>query len=127
MRLLPSERPITDFRNGDVVRVELTIHSAVPARVRARRGAHAFLVPRGTERTELEEGETKDWWWSRTVVLDDHLAFFARDLPQGESKIVYHMRAEAAGRAVALPARAENMYDPGRWASTAETDVAVTK
>ena len=126
MRLLPSERPVTEFRNGDVVRVELTIHSAVPREF--------VLVEEPTpsscrvaERTELEEGETKDWWWSRTVVMDDHLAFFARDVPRGESKIVYHMRAEAAGRAAALPARAENMYDPGRWASTAETDVTVAR
>ncbi len=126
MRLLPSERPVTEFRNGDVIRVELTIHSDVPREF--------VLVEEPTpsscrvsERTELEEGETKDWWWSRTVVLDDHLAFFARDLPKGESKIVYHMRAETAGRAVALPARAENMYDPGRWASTAETGVTVAR
>ena len=82
---------------------------------------------RVTERTEFDEGEERDWWWSRTVVLDDHLAFFARNLPKGESKIVYHMRAEQAGRATALPARAQNMYDPGRWASTAETRVGVAK
>ena len=126
MRLLPSERPVTEFKNGDVVRVELTIHSDFP------REFVLVTEPtpsscRVTERTDLEEGEEKDWWWSRTVVLDDHLAFFARNLPKGESKMVYHMRAEAAGVASALPARAENMYDPGRWASTAETKVEVSK
>jgi hypothetical protein len=126
MRLLPSSRPITEFKNGDVVRVELTIRSDVP------RDYVLVEEPtpsscRVTERTELDQGEEKTWWWSRTVVLDDHLAFFARSLPKGESKIVYYMRAEAAGRASALPARAANMYDPGRWASTAETRVEVSK
>ena len=126
MRLLPSERPVTEFKNGDVVRVELTIHSRVPREfVLVEEPTPSSC--RVTERTELEEGETKDWWWSRTVVLDDHLAFFARNLPQGESQIVYHMRAEGAGKAVALPARADNMYDPGRWASTAATRVGVSR
>ncbi len=126
MRLLPSQKPVTEFKNGDVIRVELTIHSDVP------RDFVLVEEPtpsscRVTERTELGEYEEKGWWWSRTLILDDHLAFFARNLPKGESKIVYHMRAEAAGRATALPARAANMYDPGRWASTAETRVEIVK
>ena len=126
MRLLPSLRPVTEFKNGDIVRVELTIRSDKPREF--------VLVTEPTpsscrvnERTELADGEEKGWWWSRTVVLDDRLAFFARNLPKGESRIVYHMRAEAAGLASALPARAENMYDPGRWASTAETRVEVSR
>jgi len=126
MRLLPSLQPVTEFKNGDVVRVELTIHSDVP------RDYVLVEEPtpsscRVTERTELDQYEAKTWWWSRTVVLDDHLAFFARSLPKGESKIVYHMRAEAAGKACALPARAANMYVPVRWASTAETRVEVSR
>ena len=126
MRLLPSKKPVTEFKNGDVVRVELTIKSDYPREfVLVEEPTPSSC--RVTERTELGEGEEKDWWWSQTVVLDDHLAFFARNLPKGESKIVYHMRAEQAGRAVALPARAANMYDPGRWASTAETRVRVEK
>lgn len=126
MRLLPSTRAVTAFKNGDVVRVELTIRSDVPRQfVLVEEPTPSSC--RVTERTELGEYEEKTWWWSRTVILDDHLAFFARELPKGESKIVYHMRAEAAGRATALPARAENMYDPGRWASTAETRVEVAR
>lgn len=126
MRLLPSEKPITSFKNGDVVRVELTIRSDVPREfVLVEEPTPSSC--RVTERTELEEFDQKDWWWSRTLILDDHLAFFARNLPKGESKIVYHMRAEAAGQATALPAHAANMYDPGRWASTAETRVEVAK
>jgi len=126
LRLLPSEKPVTEFKNGDVVRVELTLKSDKPREfVLVEEPTPSSC--RVTERTELEEGEEKDWWWSQTVVLDDHLAFFARNLPKGESKIVYHMRAEQAGRATALPARVQNMYDPGRWASTAETRVAVER
>lgn len=129
MRLLPSLRPVTKFANGDLVRVELTIRSDAP------RDFVLVEEPtpsncRITERDDLDEGggeEAKTWWWSRTVILDDHLAFFARNLPKGESKIVYNMRAEQAGEAHALPTTVRNMYDPGRWASDAEDLVGVTR
>lgn len=126
MRLLPSLKPITEYENGDIIRVELTIHSDVPRDfVMVEEPTPSSC--RVTERTELETYEEKGWWWSRTVLMDDHVAFFARSLPKGESKITYHMRAEAAGKAIALPSRAGNMYDPGRWAATAEDRVEVTK
>ncbi|RYG43113.1 hypothetical protein EON79_17615, partial [bacterium] len=126
MRLLPSKEPVTSFENGDLVRVELTINSDVPREfVMGEEPTPSSC--RVNERTELNPYEEKTWWWSRTVVRDDRLAFFARDLPKGESKITYNMRAEQAGTASALPARIENMYDPGRWASTAETMIQVQK
>jgi len=126
MKLLPTKKEVTNFANGDLVRVELTINSDT---------ARQFVLVeeptpsncRVTERTELEEYEPKSWWWSRTLILDDHLAFFTRWLPKGESKITYNMRAEQAGQVRALPSTIDNMYDPGRWASTAETTVEVTK
>lgn len=126
MKLLPSKQPITEFQNGDLVRVELTINSDVPREfVMVEEPTPSSC--RVNERTEIDPYEEKAWWWSRTVVRDDRLAFFARNLPKGESKITYNMRAEQAGLASALPGRVENMYDPGRWASSAETKVEVEK
>ena len=125
-KLLPSLKPLTQFRSGDLVRVVLTIRSEV---------AHEFVLVeeptpsdcRVTEREELADGEEWSWWWSRTVIMDDHLAFFARRIPKGESKITYNMRAEQVGTSSALPSTVRNMYDPGRWASSAETKIEVSK
>lgn len=126
MRFLPSEKPITKFQNGDLVRVELTITSDVPrSYVMVEEPTPSSC--RVTERTELEQYESKSWWWSRTVLMDDHAAFFARTLGKGVSKIAYTMRAEQAGEARALPSTVRNMYDPGRWASSAEATLEVTK
>ncbi|CAN5712582.1 hypothetical protein BH11ARM2_BH11ARM2_19180 [soil metagenome] len=126
MRLLPSKAPVTDFANGDLVRVELTINSDVPREfVMVEEPTPSSC--RVNERTDLDNGDEKGWWWSQTVVMDDHLAFFARNLPKGESKISYNMRAEQAGKASALPGTVRNMYDPGRWASAAEAKIEVAK
>jgi hypothetical protein len=115
-KLLPSLKPVTQFQSGDLIRVVLTVRSDRP---------RSFILVdeptpsacRVTERDDLADGEEWSWWWSRTVILDDHLAFFARHLPKGESKITYNMRAEQIGRVRALPTTVRNMYDPGRWAS----------
>jgi uncharacterized protein YfaS (alpha-2-macroglobulin family) len=115
-KLLPSLKPVTQFQSGDLIRVVLTVRSNRP---------RSFILVdeptpsacRVTERDDLADGEEWSWWWSRTVILDDHLAFFARHLPKGESKITYNMRAEQIGRVRALPTTVRNTYDPGRWAS----------
>lgn len=125
-RLLPSAKPITSYENGDLVRVELTIHSDRPREFVLIEEPTPSSC-RVTERTEISPEEEWSWWWSRTVMMDDHLAFFARHVPKGDSKISYNMRAEQAGEARALPTTVKNMYDPGRWASTAETTVEVAK
>jgi uncharacterized protein YfaS (alpha-2-macroglobulin family) len=125
-KLLPTLKPLTQFRSGDLVRVVLTIHSNV---------SREFVLVeeptpsdcRVTERDELADGEEWSWWWSRTVIMDDHLAFFARRIPKGESKITYNMRAEQVGTSSALPSTVRNMYDPGRWASSAEAKIEVIK
>jgi uncharacterized protein YfaS (alpha-2-macroglobulin family) len=125
-KLLPSLRPVTTFASGDLVRVVLTIRSDRP-RDFVMVDEPTPSACRVTERAELGEDEEWSWWWSRTVILDDKLAFFARHLPKGESKITYNMRAEQVGKVRALPTSVRNMYDPGRWASGAEAKIQVTE
>ena len=124
MHLLPGKQTVTSFQSGDLVRVELTITS--------KQWRDFVLIEeptpascRVTEREDLGEYEEWNWWWSRTVILDDHLAYFATSLPKGESKISYTMRAEQAGKVCALPTTVANMYDPVRYASSAEADLEV--
>jgi uncharacterized protein YfaS (alpha-2-macroglobulin family) len=125
MKLLPTKKPVTQFSPGDFVRVEITVRSATPRQ---------FVmieepIPsncRITERDELQEGESWNFWWSRTVIRDDRMAFFATSFPKGVSKITYNMRAEQPGKVRALPTAIANMYDPDRNASTGEATLEVT-
>ncbi|MBI1331901.1 MAG: hypothetical protein GC165_03380 [Armatimonadetes bacterium] len=126
LKLLPSKDPITSFNSGDLVRVELTITADKPYEY--------VLIEEPTpsscriqEREELGAGEEWGWWWSRTVVLDDHLAYFARYLDKGTQKITYTLRAEQAGSTRALPTTVENMYDPSMSSSTGDQLIEVTK
>jgi len=125
-KLVPSIKPVTDYKSGDLVRVVLTIKSDRP-REFVMVDEPTPSACRVTERDDLAEGEEWSWWWSRTVIMDDHLAFFARHLPKGESKITYNMRAEQIGKVRALPTSVRNMYDPGRWASGAAAKIEVKR
>ncbi len=126
MKLLPSKLPVSSFKSGELVRVELTIRSDV------RRQFVMIEEPtpsscRVQEREQL--GESEEWsnWWSRTVMRDDRLAFFATSIPAGDSKITYTMRAEQAGKVRSLPSSIANMYDPTVHASTGDAVLEVTK
>lgn len=65
-----------------------------------------------TERDQLEDGETWSQWYSGMVIKDDRVAFFARKLPAGEKKLVYHLRAQIPGQVLAPPTVAFPMYSP---------------
>jgi hypothetical protein len=123
-KLVPSQKPVTSFKSGDLVRVVISIQSDRP-REFVMVDEPTPSACRVTERDDLADGEEWSWWWSRTVIMDDHLAFFARHLPKGDSKITYNMRAEQIGRVRALPTSVRNMYDPGRWASGAASQIEV--
>lgn len=126
MKLLPSRLPVDSFKSGDLVRVELTITTKTPRR---------FLMIeeptpsscRVQEREQLGQYEEWSYWWSRTVIRDDRLAYFVTELPPGVHKVTYTMRAEQAGKIHCLPTSIANMYDPTRFSSTAETILEVTK
>jgi len=119
MQLMPSSKPVTEVRSGDVIQCVITVKSD---------GPRQFVlvedpVPsncRVVERDAPYEDEQWGWWWASTVILDDRVSFFARDLPAGESQFKYKMRAEADGISSALPCRAGNMYDPSDMTSSSE-------
>lgn len=125
-RLLPSKQPVTSFHNGDLIRVELTIDSDFP---------RSFVMieeptpssARIQEREEFERYEEWGYWYSDRVIRDDRIAFFARWLPKGTSKITYTMRAEQPGTVRALPTIVQNMYDPALRASTGDQRLQVGK
>lgn len=113
MRLLPGKSALTAFSAGDLVAVTLT--------VRTDADLEYFLiedpVPAGfrvTEREDLADTESWNWWYSKLNVFDDRVASFARSVPKGSSVITYVMRAESPGTSVARPLSAYNMYAPNR-------------
>ncbi|AIE84482.1 MG2 domain-containing protein [Fimbriimonas ginsengisoli] len=126
MKLLPSPTPVDSFRSGELVRVELVVNSDVPRQfVMIEEPTPSSC--RVQERDAIGQYEEWGYWWSRTVIRDDRIAFFATWVPKGVSKISYTMRAEQAGRVRVLPTRAANMYDPATSASTAEATLEVAK
>jgi len=124
LRLTTSKQPLTTFQSGDILQCQIHIHSD--------KGREYLLVedptPSGfvvTERDVPDEGEKWLSWWSRTVIRDDRVAFFARFVPAGDSQLTYALRAENPGTAHSLPTTAYNMYDPSDSASAGELEVEV--
>lgn len=79
MRFDASRQPVDRVQSGDVIKVVLRIKSN-------KQREFVLLedpVPsncRVTERDEIFEDEQWGWWWARTIVMDDRVAFFARTL-----------------------------------------------
>ncbi|HEY0865929.1 MAG TPA: alpha-2-macroglobulin family protein [Fimbriimonas sp.] len=124
LRLLPGGSPVESVESGTIIQCELTVNAASPL-------AFAMIedpIPsncRVVEREGLGEGEAWSWWWSNLAIRDDRVAFFADQLPKGESKFTYHLQAESPGVAAALPTLVQNMYDPTTAAWSAETRMEV--
>lgn len=124
MRFVQSDRPVDRVESGDIIKVVLKVTSG-------KEREFVLLedpVPsncRVTERDEIFEDEQWGWWWARTVVMDDRVAFFARTLEKGEKEFSYIMRAESGGKSNALPTRVGNMYDPDDYASNGESGLEV--
>ncbi|MFQ3677812.1 MAG: MG2 domain-containing protein [Fimbriimonadaceae bacterium] len=126
LRLMPSRRERSEFSEGDLVQCVLTVE--------AERDWEYLMIedpiPSSlfvTEREELQDGETWRWWWDRTVIRDDRVAFFVRYLPAGKHRLTYVLRAENRGRASALPTSAMNMYDPMVRTSGAANRIEVVR
>ncbi|MBN9501440.1 MAG: hypothetical protein BGO01_01330 [Armatimonadetes bacterium 55-13] len=124
MQFVPSEKPVTEVHAGDVIKCVLT--------VRSNKDREFVLVEdpipsncHVTERDAPYEDESWGWWWASTVILEDRVSFFARNLETGEKEFSYIMRAEADGKSNALPTRVGNMYDPDDVASAGELELKV--
>lgn len=124
LRFEASDKPVERVESGDVIKVVLKVRSD-------KQREFVMLedpVPsncRVTERDEIFDDEQWGWWWARTIIMDDRVAFFARTLEKGENEFSYVMRAESSGKSNALPSRIGNMYDPDDYASNAETGLEV--
>jgi uncharacterized protein YfaS (alpha-2-macroglobulin family) len=124
MRFVRSEKPVDEVKSGEIIKVILTVTSG-------KEREFVMLedpVPsncRVTERDEPYEDEAWGWWWARTVIMEDRVAFFARTLESGTKEFSYVMRAESDGKSNALPTRIGNMYDPDDYASTKELGLEV--
>jgi uncharacterized protein YfaS (alpha-2-macroglobulin family) len=125
MRLLPSKQPVTQVKSGDLVRVVLTIESVLPRQyVMVEDPLPSNFRAMEREDVGLDEW---GWWWSKTVLRDDRITFFATWLGQGVNKIEYTIRAESPGSGYALPTRIENMYDPSQSATASGTKLEVSR
>jgi uncharacterized protein YfaS (alpha-2-macroglobulin family) len=74
-----------------------------------------------------EEGSEWEDGWTQEDVRDDHIAFFARELPRGRRTLTYTLRAELPGDYHVLPPRAEEMYRPERWGQGGEGRVRIVE
>lgn len=117
MKLMPRDRSQTSFNKGDLIRVILKIRSDTPKRY--------ILVespfPSGCEMMETYRDESEySWyfWYSGFDIKDDKIAYLIYDLPAGENKLEFTLRAERPGVYTASSARVSNMYDPEIRATT---------
>ncbi|MEW6448876.1 MAG: MG2 domain-containing protein [Bacillota bacterium] len=121
--LQPAKFAATGFKNGDVVRVRLTVNSP-----RAYR--HLIVedyLPAGCEAFDRGRMELWEWsyWWVDRDVRDDRVTFYIETLPKGESVLEYEMRAGVPGTYRARPPLVEAMYRPDVAAHGVEQKVSV--
>ncbi|MEP6729390.1 MAG: alpha-2-macroglobulin family protein [bacterium] len=134
-------KPITEVREGELIRVRLritapadrefvVIDDALPAGLEAvdlSLRTSASLPPfAGAPRlgADLNEGPPgqrwlygswdSGWWtpWEHKEIRDDRVLYFARQLWKGSYQASYVARATTAGTFVRPPAQAEEMYNP---------------
>ncbi len=134
-------KPITEVREGELVRVRLRItvpadrefvvvDDALPAGLEAvdlslRTSASLPPFPGAPRLTaDMQEGSLAQrymygawdggWWtpWEHKEIRDDRVLYFARQLWKGSYQASYVARATTAGTFVRPPAQAEEMYNP---------------
>lgn len=117
----PDHKPITMARQGDRIRVTLTI--IVPEAVN-----YAVIedpLPAGTESidTSLQTSQRISltqplryglsyWVFTHTELRDDKSLLYAPYLPQGTYQFIYQLRAGAPGKYHVLPANGRAFYTP---------------
>jgi uncharacterized protein YfaS (alpha-2-macroglobulin family) len=110
MRLVPSNRPVTSARAGEVLHCRLTVTSD-------RERKYVMLIdPALSNSHPVDLGRVSEYewyyWWSDQSFLDDHAAIFMTWINKGDNVVEYAVRAEAIGTSIALPATVSMMYQP---------------
>ncbi len=110
-----------EIRSGDLLVVQL--------RLRGKKARHVMIedpIPSGAEQLvnvgnlDLDFTDTSwtDWYSSRE--FRDRRTVFFFDRFDGEVRVQYAMRVQVPGDFVVAPARVELMYEPWRYANTAD-------
>jgi len=73
-------------------------------------------IPSGCE---VANESQQDWWYCRKEVRDEKVAFFTTVWGEREKTIVYYLRAETPGSYHILQTKAQLMYLPEVWGSSA--------
>jgi alpha-2-macroglobulin len=135
--------PVTSFKAGDVIRVNLRIRATKERRF----VAVTDPIPAGTEpvetwfattATELVEQQQQmqggdGWaWWLRggfdhVERHDDRVNLFATRLSEGTHDFAYLVRATTAGTFITAPTHVEEMYEPEVFGRTGTVTVEVKK
>ena len=114
-RLKGSEEPTTEFQQGDLVEVRLTldvpeeswyiiIDDPLPA------GFEAQVRPRSGLALKWEE-----YGYNRKQVRDERVSLFITHLEPGQRTFTYLARANSIGSFVTLPAEVYPMYEAQAW------------
>ena len=125
-----TNRTLTSFKVGDIVRVKLTVDAPreswymmitdpLPAGFEP---INYSLNTSGVEPTG--KGEFK-YYWSRPDLRDDRAVFFTTYLWKGKHVYSYLIRATTSGTFRALPAEATPMYEPEVWGRSASAETTI--
>ncbi|MCX7839687.1 MAG: hypothetical protein N2559_09590, partial [Anaerolineae bacterium] len=125
-----TNKPLTSFKVGDVVRVKLTVD--VP-----RESWYTMVtdpLPAGFEAINYSlnmsgvdpSGRDEPWfYWSRPDLRDNRAVFFTTYLAKGKYTYAYLIRATTSGKFRALPAEVTPMYEPEVWGRSASVEMTI--
>lgn len=125
-----SDKPLTSFKLGDMVRVKLTVDvpreswymmvtDPLPA------GFEAINYSLNTSGVEPTGKGGFRFYWSRPDLRDDRAVFFTTYMWKGKHIYTYLIRATSSGTFRALPAQAEPMYEPDVFGRSASANFVV--
>lgn len=119
--LVPVKNGDTSFTSGDVVRMLVNVDAPIDMTYMLIK----VPVPANFRAIELADFDSWNYWYSGIEIHDDHVAFFARNLPRGRQTFEFNLRAETPGKAIALPAEVSGMYVPSIQCTGESTEMEV--
>ncbi|MGC9333582.1 MAG: alpha-2-macroglobulin family protein, partial [Anaerolineae bacterium] len=134
-RLWGTHEPMTEYRQGDLVEVQLTLdmpeeswhvllNDPLPA------GLGALSESLGITSRAVSDDEDPAFYWqengyNRKEVHDRGVTFFFRHLEAGRHSFTYLARAAVPGVFSALPAEAYPMYEPAVWSRSSSAHLRI--
>lgn len=126
-----TERPVSEAKIGDLVKVRVRISSAAARRYVAVSDPlpSGFASVNTRLATESDANDVGGQWmqWDHRALRDERTDWFIDDMTQGERVLEYVMRATHAGSFSAAPTRVEEMYTPHVMGHAASTVLTVTR